>query len=362
MIPLNNAKITSYYKKVRRDDKGNIKIHSGLDLISTSGDKEVKSIADGTVRGVFFDPKGYGNYVSVQLANNIRALYCHLEKALVNVGDKVKEGDVIGIEGMTGNSTGVHLHLELRKSPYSKNDHVSPADFLGIENEKGLIKMIDVKLTDTKPTYKVIGTTHVIEIDPLYKGLKHKYVDKANASITEENYVNACYFMNLANSEYVDIDKTVKGKTLPQGHIVSEGKVFQSYATHQKPVGTLIVYKNGKVDVKPVLDITKEQDVWFAVSGLTIVPTINNVAEGFTGVFSDVLRQANRPMIGYNKSKNKIVIAVREYTTATRGQITAKNLGCDKMITLDGGGSTNLRVNGMNKLKTSRRIASIVTW
>jgi exopolysaccharide biosynthesis protein len=168
--------------------------------------------------------------------------------------------------------------------------------------------------------------------------------------------------MNLVNSEYVNVDKTVKGKTLPQGHIVSEGKIFQNYATHGRPVGTLIIYKNGKVDIKPVQDISQEKDVWFAVSGLTIAPTVRNKEEGFTGVFSDVLREANRPMIGYNKKTNKIIIAVRKYTTAKRGQLTAKNLGCDKMITLDGGGSTNLRINEKNKFSTSRRIASIIAW
>lgn len=222
--------------------------------------------------------------------------------------------------------------------------------------------MNEVKLTDTKPIYKIIGTTHVIEIDPLYKGLKHKYVDTTNSDIKETNFVNACYFMNLANMDFVNVDKTVKGKTLPQGHIVSEGKIFQNYATHQKPVGTLIVYKDGKVDIKPVQDISQEKDIWFAVSGMTIAPTIRNKEEGFAGAFSDVLRETDRPMIGYNKTTNKIVIAVRRFTSATRGQLTAKNLGCEKMLTLDAGGSTNLRIDRKTKLGTSRRISSIITW
>lgn len=91
-----------------------------MDLISECGDKEVKAIHAGYVRGVFYDAKGYGNYISIQQEDGLRVLYCHLECTKVIKGQEVKEGEVIGIEGTTGNSTGIHLHLELRQSPYRK--------------------------------------------------------------------------------------------------------------------------------------------------------------------------------------------------------------------------------------------------
>ena len=115
MLPLNNARVTSPYGITRSDGK----VHTGIDLISTSGDRQVKAIKDGVVRGTLIDPKGYGNYVSIQHADNTRALYCHLEEFRCRAGDIVKAGDVIGIEGETGNSTGIHLHLEIRKTDYT---------------------------------------------------------------------------------------------------------------------------------------------------------------------------------------------------------------------------------------------------
>jgi murein DD-endopeptidase MepM/ murein hydrolase activator NlpD len=179
MIPLNNASITSYYKKVRIDDKGNMKLHTGLDLISTTGDKEVKSIANGTVRGVFFSPKDYGNYVSVQLDNNIIVLYCHLEKVLVKVNQQIKEGNVIGIEGKTGNSTGVHLHLELRRA----GQHISPADFLGIVNENGLVRFNEYEQAKKTVQEKAKLADKTIEYLDSYEFNQELFIKLAKAMI-----------------------------------------------------------------------------------------------------------------------------------------------------------------------------------
>lgn len=55
-LPLNNPRITSPYGIVRADGK----VHKGIDIISTSGDRMVKAICDGTVRGTFIDETGFG--------------------------------------------------------------------------------------------------------------------------------------------------------------------------------------------------------------------------------------------------------------------------------------------------------------
>lgn len=143
VLPLNDARITSPYGVVRSDGK----IHKGIDFISTSGDRMVKAIQAGVVRGTLIDPTGFGNYVSIQHVDGTRALYCHLEEFRCRAGDNVKAGDVIGIEGETGNTTGVHLHLELRESDYTPNKHINVADYLGIENKKGDVVMIEKELT-----------------------------------------------------------------------------------------------------------------------------------------------------------------------------------------------------------------------
>jgi len=139
ILPLNNCKVTSEYGVVRSDKK----LHKGIDMISTSGDRNVKAIRSGVVRVTHYDKDGFGNYISVQQEDGFRALYCHLEKVLVKPGDTIEEGQVIGIEGTSGNSTGVHLHLELRKSPYDIDDHIDVSEYLGIKNEEGPINYID---------------------------------------------------------------------------------------------------------------------------------------------------------------------------------------------------------------------------
>jgi murein DD-endopeptidase MepM/ murein hydrolase activator NlpD len=57
---------------------------------------------------------GYGNYVVIAHAGRMVTLYGHLDKLLVHAGQAVRAGDVIGLEGSTGYSTGPHLHFEVR--------------------------------------------------------------------------------------------------------------------------------------------------------------------------------------------------------------------------------------------------------
>lgn len=151
MLPLKDCKITSPYG-VERTINGVKSMHKGIDLISVSGDREVKSIGDGIVRGNFNDPNGFGNYVSIEHADGKRVLYAHLESFKKKAGDKVKAGDVIGIEGSTGRSTGIHLHLEVRETPYLQHNRLNIADYLGIENKIGLVKEKEL----TKEEYKQI--------------------------------------------------------------------------------------------------------------------------------------------------------------------------------------------------------------
>ena len=57
---------------------------------------------------------GYGNYVVITHDNGTQTLYGHLSATDVNVGDSVSQGEVIGAMGSTGDSTGPHLHFEIR--------------------------------------------------------------------------------------------------------------------------------------------------------------------------------------------------------------------------------------------------------
>ena len=138
ILPLKDCEITSQYGIIRKDGK----LHKGIDLISKSGDRAVKAIRGGIVSYAGYDNTGFGNYVVILQEDGFKALYCHLKSYNVEENDIVKEGQVIGIEGMSGNSTGVHLHLEIRKAPHERNDHINAAEYLGILNEVGKVTYI----------------------------------------------------------------------------------------------------------------------------------------------------------------------------------------------------------------------------
>ena len=86
--------------------------HYGIDLDLNKGD-DVYSAFDGVVR-ITKRIRGYGNTILVKHFNGIETLYGHLSKILVQAGDTVKAGTIIGLGGSTGRSTGPHLHFETR--------------------------------------------------------------------------------------------------------------------------------------------------------------------------------------------------------------------------------------------------------
>src|SRR5260370_37200580 len=74
----------------------------------------VMAAADGIVVAVGHSNFGYGNYVVIAHGGGIATLYGHLLQTNATVGDRVVRGEVIGLEGSTGFSTGPHVHFELR--------------------------------------------------------------------------------------------------------------------------------------------------------------------------------------------------------------------------------------------------------
>ena len=89
------------------------RMHKGIDVSLTTGDP-VKCSLPGVVTKVAYEGGGYGNYVVVAHSGGVETRYAHLSETLVEAGDKVKAGDIIGLGGNTGNSTGPHLHFEIR--------------------------------------------------------------------------------------------------------------------------------------------------------------------------------------------------------------------------------------------------------
>ncbi len=87
--------------------------HKGIDIKVYVGDT-IRAAFSGKVRVVKYEGKGYGNYIVIRHSNGLETIYGHLSKQLVKENQTVKAGDVIGLGGNTGRSTGSHLHFETR--------------------------------------------------------------------------------------------------------------------------------------------------------------------------------------------------------------------------------------------------------
>ena len=91
----------------------NLSMHAGIDIADVEGTL-LKSIFDGVVTKKGFDSNGYGRYLVITNEKGYSALYAHCLSIDVNLGDEVKKESILGEMGSTGNSTGSHLHLELK--------------------------------------------------------------------------------------------------------------------------------------------------------------------------------------------------------------------------------------------------------
>lgn len=115
------AKITSKfgYRTDPKTGKQNA-FHNGIDL-AVPLNTPIKSPMPGTVDAVTSGGDG-GNQVILKHDNGYKTGYAHLNKPMVKKGDKIKHGDVIGLSGSTGKSTGPHLHLTLTDPSGAKVD------------------------------------------------------------------------------------------------------------------------------------------------------------------------------------------------------------------------------------------------
>ncbi|MCB0890220.1 MAG: M23 family metallopeptidase, partial [Nocardioidaceae bacterium] len=86
--------------------------HTGLDFAAPSG-TTIVAIANGTIISTEYDG-AYGNKTVERLDDGTELWYCHQMAFKVSVGDRVTGGEPIGVLGNTGNTTGPHVHVEVR--------------------------------------------------------------------------------------------------------------------------------------------------------------------------------------------------------------------------------------------------------
>lgn len=95
------------------------RFHAGLDFTAPIG-TEIYATAQGTVSETGWK-QGYGNAIQINHGFGYETLYAHLSAIKVRTGQRVKRGDIIGLVGNTGKSTGPHLHYEVRKNDKAVN-------------------------------------------------------------------------------------------------------------------------------------------------------------------------------------------------------------------------------------------------
>ncbi|MFW5851526.1 MAG: M23 family metallopeptidase [Bacteroidota bacterium] len=121
------------------------KMHTGIDLTAPPGTK-IYASGDGVVKRARF-LRGYGKSVTVDHGYNYESVYAHMSMILVKPGQKVKRGEVVGLVGSTGTSTGPHLHYEIRKN----NQPVNPINyFLNDLSPQEYDEMIRISLRPTQ--------------------------------------------------------------------------------------------------------------------------------------------------------------------------------------------------------------------
>lgn len=133
-----------FYQNPQNYAKFGLPGHNGTDF-AVPLNTPLKAPASGIVEWVGYDANGYGHYIRIYSHHfNVHFFLAHLEEVHMKQGQIVKAGDVVGLCGSTGNSTGPHLHLEVRlgtKNTYNTftpmgNGRVDPETWFALQNMK----------------------------------------------------------------------------------------------------------------------------------------------------------------------------------------------------------------------------------
>ena len=123
-MPIKGARFMSGFGARFHPIHHRTRMHNGLDFSGPRGSK-IKSTGDGIVMKAVYS-SSFGNYVVVQHKNRIQTLYAHMSAIKVRHGQRVQTGQVLGIQGSTGHSTGAHVHYEIMVD----GQHYNPMSFI----------------------------------------------------------------------------------------------------------------------------------------------------------------------------------------------------------------------------------------
>ncbi|NBX66944.1 MAG: M23 family peptidase [Proteobacteria bacterium] len=154
--PVDGARVTSGFGMRRHPIQGYNKMHKGVDFGAPTG-TPIFAAGDGVIaRAGWFS--GYGKYVSIKHNNTYSTAYGHMSQIAVKPGQRVRQGQVIGRVGSTGNSTGPHLHFEVLKGGAQVNP--TKVANLSVGNKlvgKQLAKFEAVSLSARQSVQAIVG-------------------------------------------------------------------------------------------------------------------------------------------------------------------------------------------------------------
>lgn len=380
-LPYQSGKVTLTSHFGWRTLNGQRDYHKGVDLSGT--DKTLVAPCDGVIGSstIITDKSNltwqWGNYIRIDTADGLKIFMCHMAARKVKVGQKVKAGDVVGIEGNTGYSFGSHCHFEVRKN----GESVDPTPYLGIPNEWG---QYDIKAAPKEPavykdSYDKDGITYTRA-----KDFAIIYHDKDKRKGGVKRYINGGFFANYRSEDgevytlpvanlacdIKEIPAAAKGNLYE--HVYGNHLVYGTAdnATKQfagKKVSTLLVPYSGKPTIERVDKIPS--GIKYAVSGVPVVVDKKPVdmsyvgAEGWDG---STTYGTSRNMLGIRNGE--IWVLTLKTTSANyikSGEVWRKiqGEGFENVIALDGGGSY-IRVEGIKRRSTggSRAVNNIIAF
>lgn len=358
--------------------------HKGVDLVGT--DKTIVAPCDGKIgwAGTYNDKASggrtweWGNYIRLEADGGYMVYLCHMASVSVRMGQTVKAGDVLGVEGSTGYSTGSHCHFELRRGGKS----VDPTPMLGIANQTGIYP---VQAVAQKTDYTKSGLRFVRCKNP-----RLVYLDADKKKIPGKNGCNADFFGNYKRGK--------TAYTLPRGNLVCDmgaykvpADVEQDLSKHigngklwygcrdnaadselrTRSVSTLIIPISGKPYITDTNVIPN--GVKYAVSGVPCVRHGDDVDwHNYVlpqGWGTDTVRNTYHNWLGIRDGE---VWLITGHSKAKSGNMIygmwfwdiVKDEGFDDIIKLDGGGSYFCRIGGKTLPGSSgwRRINAYFAW
>lgn len=211
-LPLTGTfNVTCEYKR-----KGNSWIagwHTGIDL---TGSDTIYATCDGTVTRIGLNDDGYGNFIVVKATNGKYHWFCHLSRIDVKENQTVNRLSKIGIMGNTGNTTGKHLHYEIRNESNKYADNINPAEYMGIPNKVGTYDSKNYQIGES--------TTTEGELKTLKRNtnLREEPNTKSNATLYLENTTLYVLQKSVAVADGYTWDKVrirVNGK---EGYMINQ--------------------------------------------------------------------------------------------------------------------------------------------